>query len=364
MSRLSIRAILGGVVVLIVATAGVVLNGSAAHAAGVRGSAFIWSYDAFLPIGEGYTPSFGYQYNSSSPDSPNNVVHHVAEGEYWVYTPGLTGFGISHVTAYGGDAAYCNGGASALGDSSPGIVMCFDAFGRPVDHMFTLSFTSMTPSISEHPLAYMYVEENGSIFPSLHFNSGGGQSWVTRDGLAYEVHIPNLGGFSGHVQVTAANRGDRCVVRSWWPDGSDQVVIIRCLLRSNNDFPTDAPFALTFTADQNILGYPGLESAYAWADLPSLDEPYLPSPWYLFSTGQSGTATAARTGTGEYSMTFDGVNLNGGNVQVSAYGWGGAFCNVLYWSGSTVNIRCYNVDGNLADSLYTVAFTGTSLPGG
>ena len=63
-------------------------------------------------------------------------------------------------------------------------------------------------------------------------------------------------------------------------------------------------------------------------------------------------------------MTFDGADLNNRNVQVSASGWGQAFCNVVNWFDSTVYIRCFDRNGNLADSYYTVAFTGTHILGG
>lgn len=357
MSRWSTRLVLCAVTLLATAM-GVVVTGSAAHAAGVRGAAFVWSYDAYLPLGEQYTPTGSYQYNSSSPDSPNNVVRHVDTGEYWVGIPGLTGFGATHATAYGGEAAYCDAGDAQYSDSSLAVVNCFNSFGTPVDTMFTLSFTSATPSAYDHPLAYMEVERNGSIFDGMHFNSGGDKSWVTRDGYLYQVHIPNLGGFSGHVQVNAAENGNRCLVQNWYSWGYDEVVNVRCILRGNLTFPTDSAFILTFAADQNILAVPGHDSAYAWANQPTADS-YAPSSPYLFTTGWYGTATAARSSAGNYSMTFDGVDLNSGNIQVSAYGSGQAFCNVVNWFDSTVYIRCFNRDGVMVDSYYTVAYTGT-----
>jgi hypothetical protein len=363
MSRWSNRLILGAVA-LLGATVGLAITATAAHAAGARGAAFVWSYDAFLPLGEDYTPTGSYQFNSSSPDNPNNVVRHVETGMYLVGIPGLTGFGATHATAYGGDAAYCNAGDAPFPDSSQAVVMCYNAHGARVDHMFTLSFTSATPSIYEHPLAYMEVESDGSIFDSMHFNSGGDKSWVTRSGATYQVHIPNLGAFNGHVQVTAADDGNRCLVQNWFPSGDDQLVNVRCLLRGGFGAASNATFILTFTADQNILAQQGHDSAYAWANQPSSTDSYQPSTPWLFTTGPSGTATAARTSAGNYSMTFDGVDLNSGNIQVSTYGWGTDFCNVVNWFDSTVQIRCFDWNFDLVDSYYTVAFTGTFPIGG
>jgi hypothetical protein len=355
MSR-STRLVLGTVAVL-AATVGLVVTGSAAHAAGVRGAAFVWSYDAAPPLYEPYTPTGWYQYNAASPDSPNNTVTRVDTGIYYISLPGMGGFGATHATAYGEDAAYCNAGGGNFEDNSQAVVLCYDAHGHRVNHTFTFSFTSATPSIYDHPLAYMEVESDGAIFDGLHFNSGGAKSWVTRDGADYQVHIPNLGGFMGHVQVTAADDDSRCLVRSWFSDGNDQLVNVRCLLRGGFGALTNGAFVLTFTADQNILALPGHDSAYAWADHPSWDS-YTPNGYYLFTTGPYGsTATATRSGVGNYSMTFDGVDLSTGNVQVSTYK-GTGFCNVVNWYASTVNVRCYDWNYALADSYYTVAFTG------
>lgn len=76
-----------------------------AAATGQRGAAFVWNYWASPPLGEPYTPSGGYQYNSTSPDAPNNVIRRDTVGRYTVVIPGLTGFAVTHATAYGWDAA-------------------------------------------------------------------------------------------------------------------------------------------------------------------------------------------------------------------------------------------------------------------
>jgi hypothetical protein len=63
-------------------------------------------------------------------------------------------------------------------------------------------------------------------------------------------------------------------------------------------------------------------------------------------------------------MTFDGVDLGSGNVQVSTWGRGTAFCNVVNWFFSTVNIRCFGWNYEPVDSYYAVAFTGRFALGG
>lgn len=348
--------------ITLVAAAGLVVVGPAepAAAVGQRGSAFVWNYWAAPPLGEPYTPYGEYQYNSTSPGAPNNQIRRDGTGRYSVAIPGVIGFAVTHITAYGWDAAYCNGGSAWTGDSEQLLVECYTAGGVPVDHMFTLSVTSVA-EYSPAQMAYMIVEDNGSIFSGLHFNSDGRFSTVTRQGYTYVVRIPGLGSAFGHVQVTGADHGSRCTVAGWYQSGEDELVLVNCWLRGGFT-PTNAPFNLTYVNQQNILGLPagvppdGHPSAYAWADQPYADE-YPPHPFYQYaSSGYE--PTAGRGDAGRYLMTFTGVDLNNGNIQVSAYGDGSQFCVVNYWSGRNVQVQCYTYQGIPSDTFYTVAFTG------
>lgn len=358
------RALYGGLVITI-AAAGLTIIGPAhpAAAAGERGVAFVWNYDATSPMSTWYTPTGQYQYNSTSPGAPNNRIIRTGIGTYLVELPGLVGFGATHATAYGWDAAYCNAGDTVTTTSSLVDVGCFNASGARVDHMFTLSFTNVNEPGPGQQLAYMEVESDGAIWTNRHFNSGGGLSTVTRQGSLYVVRIPGLGSYNGHVQVTAADDGTRCKVASWYRSGSDELVQVICWHKGWFNVPENAPFILTYVNQQNILGLPagvppaGHESAYAWASQPTSDQ-YPPSSSYAYTSAGSG-ATASRTGTGWYLMTFTDVNLYDGNVQVTAYGSGQEFCNVGYWWGSDVHVQCFDWAGTTVDTYYTVAFTGS-----
>jgi hypothetical protein len=52
--------------------------------------------------------------------------------------------------------------------------------------------------------------------------------------------------------------------------------------------------------------------------------------------------------------------VNGGSVQVTAYGGGSEYCEIGWWSGDTVNVNCYGYGGVPADSMFTVNFTDRS----
>jgi hypothetical protein len=357
------RGLRGGLVVLVIA-AGLVAVGPALPAAaeGQRGSAFVWNYDATPELGTWYTPAGPYQYNSTSPDEPNNRIIRLATGWYVVEIPGLVGFGATHATAYGWDAAYCIAGDTEAQTYSLVDVQCTDAKGKPIDHEFTLSFTNVNEPWPGQHMAYMEVEDDGTIWTSRHFNSGGGLSTVTRNGSAYLVRIPGLGSCGGHVQVTSAHPVARCKVASWGPSGGDEVVEVRCWHTGWFGAPENAPFILTYVSQQNILGLPagvppdGHESAYAWADQPRAPE-YTPNAFYQYTSSGS-EATAETLGNGRSRITFTGVNMNNGNAQVTAYGYGQEYCGINSWWGNSVQVGCYDWDGTPIDTYYTVAFTG------
>lgn len=353
---------LSGLITL-AAVAGLVVVGPVepAAAAGQRGAAFVWNYWASPPVGEPYTPVGEYQYNSTSPGAPNNQIRRDGPGQYSIGIPGIVGFAATHATAYGWDSAYCDAGASSIGDSEQVLVECFNSTGARADHMFTLSVTSVA-EYSPAQMAYMLVEDNATIFPGLHYNSDGRMSSVTRQGYTYAVRIPGLGSGFGHVQVTAADHGSRCKVAGWFPSGEDEIVMVNCWLQGGFT-PTNAPFYLTYVNQQNILGVPagvppeGHPSAYAWAERPTSTEDYSPHTLYRY-TSSGYEPTIGHGGTGRYLVTFTGVDMNNGNVQVTAYGSGSELCVINYWSGSTVQVQCYTYDNIPTDTFYTVAFTG------
>lgn len=158
--------------------------------------------------------------------------------------------------------------------------------------------------------------------------------------------------------MTAADDGNRCKVVYWYPDGSDVLIQVRCWHKGWFNAIENSPFNLTYVNQQNILGLAGHESGYAWADQPGAAGEYTPHVFYQY-TSSGYQATAARSfSTGSSLMTFTGVNLYNGNVQVTAYGYGQEFCAVNYWSGSNAQVQCYDWDGTPIDTYYTIAFTG------
>lgn len=93
--------------------------------------------------------------------------------------------------------------------------------------------------------------------------------------------------------------------------------------------------------------------AYAWAENPT-SASYTPSSTYSYNAG-GGSIVAKRDSKGRYNITFNGLALSGGNVQVNAYGGTSASCNVTFWGGGKANVACNDAAGNAIDSLYTIS---------
>lgn len=79
------------------------------------------------------------------------------------------------------------------------------------------------------------------------------------------------------------------------------------------------------------------------------------------SFNSSGGANhVARSSTGVYAVTFDGLGGTGGNVQVNSTGGEGQRCKVASWStvgtGLRVDVRCHSAAGQPANSPFVVSY--------
>jgi len=98
------------------------------------------------------------------------------------------------------------------------------------------------------------------------------------------------------------------------------------------------------------------KNAYVWASNPTAAGYQANS---AYSYNPSGDAIKiGRSSTGVYEVHFAGMTLAGGNVQVTAYGAGGHYCKVEYWSGDTIKVLCFDNGGTPADAQFTALFSG------
>jgi S-layer homology domain len=94
--------------------------------------------------------------------------------------------------------------------------------------------------------------------------------------------------------------------------------------------------------------------AYVWANLPTTAS-YTPDTGYSFNSA-GGAVSITRTGTGAYTVTFSGLSLVHGNVQVSKYNVGAGECHPYFWNVSSVYVRCYDASGAAVDAQFSLLF--------
>jgi hypothetical protein len=190
------------------------------------------------------------------------------------------------------------------------------------------------------------------------YNSSGGTNHITWLSTGqYRVDFPGLGNIvGGNVQVTAYGSGsERCKVDGWGSAGSTLQAWISCYTAGGA--LTDSLFTANYV---RRAGTPGQEGAYVWAYDP-WTESYTPAtPYQWDSTG--GAINITHTpGTGSYAVTFAGQDLNGGTVEVTAYGWGNSYCKVAGWGGNTAWVVCFDGStGAPVESQFTLIFSNKS----
>ncbi|MBX9600284.1 MAG: hypothetical protein K2X35_04740 [Bryobacteraceae bacterium] len=95
--------------------------------------------------------------------------------------------------------------------------------------------------------------------------------------------------------------------------------------------------------------------SYAWIAANGVAHPTL-------SWTPTGQVTAARTGTGTYTVTFPGMTRSD-NVQVSAYGPDNTYCYPVEWT-TLVNVRCVNPANVAVDAFFNIAYVKSSAQPG
>ena len=185
-----------------------------------------------------YTPSLGYQYNSTG---WANLVYRLGVGQYRAYLPDMgLGMGIVHVAAYGGNHTCSVNGwpmsDTVLSDHTLEVnIRCFSASGTAVDGRFTMLFYKEARGAAWTG-AYLWSDKSyaGPYAPGLQWNSKGLHNTVEHLGTgSYQVRLPGMNLPGGTVLVTAYGMGGgRCKVAGWSLSGNDTLVNVRCFDRS------------------------------------------------------------------------------------------------------------------------------------
>jgi hypothetical protein len=310
---------------------------------------YVW---ADQPTSASYTPSTFYSFNRSG-GAITITKPAGTTGQYSVRFAGLSGLlggkSTVKVTGYFPDNTYCKPSSPKL-VSNVIKVRCFNGTTGALANAF------YTVAITRNYVELAFAHAN--LPTSTNYAPLAGASWNPAGGIRvfrfstgeYQVKFIKLGSRltsnGGHVQVSVINTGGQhCKVRSW--GGSpDLFISIGCMKR--NGTPQDLKFNVLFLMPNNHLGY-------AWADQPSTAS-YTPNTFYS-SNSAGGGINITRSGPGRYTVTWSGLGsdlLDGGDVQVTAYGSGTAQCKVESWGSQSANVRCFAPNGALVDSFYDV----------
>jgi hypothetical protein len=313
---------------------------------------YVWGND---PTTASYAPSPVYSFNRLG--NPITVTKPAGTtGRYLVRFGGLSSFlgnrSTVRVTGYFGDNTYCKPAGPALVNNQV-EVRCFRmGTGAAANAVFTALVTrnygDLAFAHASQPTAASYAP------PAAQSWNPGGAINVTRSGVgSYLVTFTDLGTLTslangGHVEVSAVGTSSaHCKVQNW--TGSPNLVVnVRCF--SSAGAGIDSKFNVLF-----LLPAPRL--AYVWADQPVAGS-YSPNPNYRFNPSGA-PVVISRTATGSYTVTWQGADpqiIDGGDVQVTAYGAGNAQCKVERWTGDNAFIRCFGPTGAPMDSQFTALY--------
>jgi hypothetical protein len=273
---------------------------------------------------------------------------------------GIAG-GVVHVTAVASGPAWCQ--AQWWRRSGPDelvSVRCYRAGGRPDFVPFAVMFTqsSRTPFPPGRAYGYLHYQPGRGIVSG--FSSTGAADVVTRlsTGL-WRVTLPGLGSpeLAGNLQVTPVDPDGpaKCEVSGWASARSAQLIRIRCYGAGTG--PLDTGWTLSYQRDKALTGSQSGRYAYTFGNKPAAAGPYLPDPVTVNFNSDGAGSTVTGAGPGQWLIIFPLVGQAPSTVQVTPFGTGGGFCNLVGpWSTS-------GADGPAAVTLHDVAcYTAAGQP--
>jgi hypothetical protein len=305
---------------------------------------YVW---AFSPTTPSYDADGSYAFNRGGGAI---TITRAAVGQYSVRFARLSallgGSNVVHVTGYSGNDDYCKPTAPRLVKDKIGV-LCFDGdTGAVVDSYFTVFVTRPYPD-----LAYASGTATGNNYhpssSSAYNPSGAIKAFHTGTGL-YKVVFKGLGASTGSnggdVQVNSVGTDATSCETLGWSGSIDLTVNVFCFGAAGD---VDSAFNVLFVL-------PSANLAYIWDNDPTSAS--FTSPYYT-ANPSGGGATVSHLGLGRWSVTWSGLSLlDGGDVQVTAYGGNGGQCKVEGWSSDTATVRCFASGYGLVDVDFAVFF--------
>lgn len=320
--------------------------------------AFLWSNNASV---DGLsTPDANYSYTTAG--AGVNAVTRTAVGRYTVAFTGIGRAGVEtealFATAYGATAGtYCR---IRSWSTAAAEVWCVDATGADVDARFTL--TAMGAATFAGRSGFLWADNSAaaSYGPDAFYrwSSSNRPMQITRTGAgSYTVRFPGLGrtGTSTREGIIVSAYGTvdaTCQSAGWASAGTDLDIQVRCFSAAGAAIDQRFTIAVLSEARENF------KLAFADADQPAAVAGYNPTNGAVRPTG---TVSVNRTGTGVYTVQFDGFTRTGGAKEifhVTPVANDARRCVVGGWdpsgAGTLVTVRCSTAAGAPADSRFVV----------
>lgn len=307
---------------------------------------YVWAYN---PTSSSYTAIGTYSYDRmGGPIQITRSGTGLYKAKFNNLSP-LLSKSIVRVTGYNSDTNYCNGTQATLGSNAVGV-HCFNAATNlPANAFYTVA---VTRNYTDNAFAFANQPTgSGYVPPASTAWNPQGAIHVIRTGIgSYEVAFSGLGNLTGsnggHFQAQAVGTASSyCNVGGW---GGSPELDVSVLCYSGAGAALDTDFNVLFEL-------PSLEVAYVWANDPA-SASYTPDPYYSWNPSGGGI-TITRSGTGQYNVSWSGLSLlDGGDVQVTAYGSTNAQCKVVGWGSSSVNVMCFTPGGTPVDIYFDVFF--------
>ncbi|MCT9935347.1 hypothetical protein N5079_34605 [Planotetraspora sp. A-T 1434] len=314
-----------------------------------------WGF-AFVNTNSG-VPNLSYQ-AGSWPGGFNVTVTPGVVGQVFVKFPQIgassstANSGVVHVTATSQTAEWCQVQKYwSAGVDEIVAVRCYHYGGAPLFTPFSIVFSESTGPLPA-PKAFGYVGWDGSAITTQYNSALAANSVVPTSTGVWTVVLPGLGssGIAGNIQVTAVDSTNaaRCKVGAWAPSTGQQKIQVRCHDATNVPFNTG--WTLTYQRERAITGaaIPPKNFAYTFDNSPANPGPYAPAPAAINYNSQLAVNTVQTAGPGQRLVKFPIVGVLPNNVQVTAFGPGAEFCNlVTLWGTSggdalVRNVICYN----------------------
>jgi hypothetical protein len=335
-----------------------------------HGFGYVWASDAARTIGEEYTPTAPFNVNSTG--TPNTVVHQ-ATGQYLVSFPGFGPLGTAMVTAYGRQRLddYCKiqhwlGFTGSVATKLS--VLCFDRNGTPVDAQFTATYTDNEPGMARG--AYLWNDRPSESVDiayepdlSFQYNPTGHRNWINRYATGrYLIGLTGLGPSQGPANVLVTAYGSSAVYCTVLRTNSDSFSLF-----ANVDCFTpggafeDSQFVLTYIEGGDTLFTPTGSRPMAYADLNCRDLWPLRGRCVGVQARPRDGLRVNMVADGQWAVFLPGVNLAGGNVQVTTRNDDRTprrRCKVGFWNATDgVNVFCRdNLGRAVTQAHFTVSF--------